>query len=135
MYSFANFITMQTIYIAILGRFEPWSMFVVPYFNISIWNCFTSLRNRWPEQILAILFRPFRFYCSQNFKLFGFPIFRFWAYLMKVIPEMRRAHYIWYLCFYCIVFVFVFKFRMVFQISAMFFRDKTHLCVHQFSLV
>jgi hypothetical protein len=24
---------------------------------------------------------------------------------------------------------------MVFQISAMFFRDKTHLCVHQFSLV
>jgi hypothetical protein len=28
------------------------------------------------------------FYCSQNFKLFGFPIFRFWSYLMKVIPEM-----------------------------------------------
>jgi hypothetical protein len=21
----------------------------------------------------------------------------FWAYLMKVIPETRRAHYIWYL--------------------------------------
>jgi hypothetical protein len=31
-------------------------------------------------------------YCSQNFKLFGFLIFRFWAYLMKVIPETRRAH-------------------------------------------
>ena len=28
------------------------------------------------------------FYCSQNFKLFSFPIFRFWSYLMKVIPEM-----------------------------------------------
>jgi hypothetical protein len=32
------------------------------------------------------------FHCSQNFKLFGFPIFRFWAYLMQVIPETRRAH-------------------------------------------
>jgi hypothetical protein len=25
-------------------------------------------------------------------KLFGFPIFRFWAYLIKIIPETRRAH-------------------------------------------
>jgi hypothetical protein len=24
--------------------------------------------------------------------LVGFPIFRFWAFLMKVIPETRRAH-------------------------------------------
>jgi len=31
-------------------------------------------------------------YYTQNFKLFGFPIFRFWAYLMKVIPETRRVH-------------------------------------------
>ena len=29
----------------------------------------------------AILLRP------QNFKSFGFPIFRFWEYLMKIIPE------------------------------------------------
>jgi len=28
----------------------------------------------------------------QTFKLFGFRIFRFWAYMMKVIPESRRAH-------------------------------------------
>jgi len=28
----------------------------------------------------------------KTFKLFGFPIFRFWAYLMKVIPETHRAH-------------------------------------------
>ena len=35
--------------------------------------------------------------CSQNFKLFGFPIFRFWAYLMMVISKTNRAHYIWYL--------------------------------------
>ena len=33
------------------------------------------------------------FYSSQHPKLFGFPICRFWAYLMKVIPETRRAHY------------------------------------------
>ena len=33
-------------------------------------------------------------------KQFGFPIFRFWAYLMKVIPEMRRSHSMWYLRFY-----------------------------------
>jgi hypothetical protein len=34
-----------------------------------------------------------------KFKLLDFPIFRFWAYPMKVIPETRRAHYIWYLDF------------------------------------
>ena len=32
------------------------------------------------------------FYCSQNFKLFGFPIFLFLAYLMNVFPDTRRAH-------------------------------------------
>jgi hypothetical protein len=42
------------------------------------------------SQLLAIPF--IWFYCSHNFKLFGFPIFRFWAYLMKTIPEARRAH-------------------------------------------
>jgi hypothetical protein len=26
------------------------------------------------------------FYWSQNFKLFGFPNFRYWVYLMKVVP-------------------------------------------------
>ena len=36
-------------------------------------------------------------YCSQTLKLFDFPISRFWAYLMKVIPETRRVCYIWYL--------------------------------------
>jgi len=29
---------------------------------------------------------------DENFKLFRFPIFRFWAYLMKVIAETRRVH-------------------------------------------
>ena len=30
-------------------------------------------------------------YCSQKFKLFAFPVLRFWAYLMKIIPETCRA--------------------------------------------
>jgi hypothetical protein len=34
------------------------------------------------------------FYCSQNNKLIGFPIFRPWEYLMKIILEMRRAYYV-----------------------------------------
>jgi hypothetical protein len=29
-----------------------------------------------------------------NIKLFGFPTFRLWAYLMKFIPETHRVHYI-----------------------------------------
>jgi hypothetical protein len=40
----------------------------------------------------SLLFRPFCFIAPQNFKLFGFPIFPLWAYLMKVFPETRRAH-------------------------------------------
>jgi hypothetical protein len=44
--------------------------------------------------------------CSQNFKLFGFPIFPFWAYLMKVFQQTRRTHYIWYLpVYYYIIYV------------------------------
>ena len=45
-------------------------------------------------------FRALWFYCSQNFKIFSFPIFWLWAYLMKVIPETLRNHYICYLRFY-----------------------------------
>ena len=52
--------------------------------------------------MMAILFKLFGFIAFQNFKLFGFPIFPFWAYLMVVIPETRRAHEIWYLRFYLI---------------------------------
>jgi hypothetical protein len=33
-------------------------------------------------------------------KLFGFPILRLWAYLMRAIPETCRAHSIKYLHFY-----------------------------------
>jgi hypothetical protein len=45
------------------------------------------------DVMLAILFRSFSFIAPKNFKLFCFPIFRFWAYLMKIIPETRRrAH-------------------------------------------
>jgi hypothetical protein len=41
------------------------------------------------------------FYYSQTrFKLFSFPIFRFWAYQMKVIQETRQEHQIRYLRIY-----------------------------------
>ena len=43
---------------------------------------------------------PFGIPAPETFELFGFPIFRFWAYLMKVIPETRPAHQIRYLRFY-----------------------------------
>jgi hypothetical protein len=33
------------------------------------------------------------FYCSQNFELFCFPIFRFWAYPMKVILSVPNEGY------------------------------------------
>ena len=40
------------------------------------------------------------FFLPNTVKLFGFQIFWFWRYLMKVIPEMRRAYWIWYLLFF-----------------------------------
>ena len=40
------------------------------------------------------------FYCSQSFQLFFFPMFRFCAYVMKAMPETRRAYQIWYLLFF-----------------------------------
>jgi hypothetical protein len=41
---------------------------------------------------------PMVFLLPGTFKLFGFQIFWFWAYL-KVIPVTRHVHQIWYLCF------------------------------------
>ena len=40
------------------------------------------------------------FLLQNNFKLFGDPIFWHWEYLMKVIPETRRANWTWYLRVY-----------------------------------
>jgi hypothetical protein len=43
-------------------------------------------------------------YLLRNFLiLFGFPDFRLWEYLMKVIPETRHAHWIWYLRVYVVI--------------------------------
>jgi hypothetical protein len=42
--------------------------------------------------IVAILFSFFSFIALKSLKLFGFPIFRFSAYPMKVIPETLRGH-------------------------------------------
>jgi len=40
----------------------------------------------------TFLLRPFCLIAPKNYKLFGFPIFRFSGYLMKFIPETRRVH-------------------------------------------
>ena len=50
---------------------------------------FTFLTHSWPLLILAIMYKPFRFIVPNTFKLFGFQICRFWAYL---IPKTRHAH-------------------------------------------
>jgi len=44
-----------------------------------------------PQPILTILFTFFGLLLP-NIKLFGFPIFRFLAYLLNIITETRRAH-------------------------------------------
>ena len=46
--------------------------------------------------VLTVLFRPFIFHAMKTIKLFGFPIFRLWAYPMRIIEETRRAHQILY---------------------------------------
>ena len=57
-----------------------------------------------PYLSFALIFFDFRFFIFSHylsslvilhpntFKLFGFPIFQFWAYLTKVIPETFCAH-------------------------------------------
>ena len=51
--------------------------------------------------LAAILFRTFGF-IAPNFKLFGFLIFLFWAYMTKVT---REHYYIWYLWPFFVVIV------------------------------
>jgi len=51
--------------------------------------------------IFPILFiGPLVYLLPKLLKLFGFPTFRLWVYLLNVIPETCRAHKIWYLRFY-----------------------------------
>ena len=45
---------------------------------------------------------PFVYMLQTTVKLLGFPIFRHWAYMMNVIPEMLRVHSIIYLHIYWI---------------------------------
>ena len=61
----------------------------------------SSLRSGWPSPILDIMLsNVLVFLLPKTFKLFGFPIFWLWVYLMKIILEKRRAHYIIYLRFH-----------------------------------
>ena len=50
-------------------------------------------RNHKTWLILSILFRLFGVIALKTYKkLFDISIYRLWAYMMKVIPETRRAH-------------------------------------------
>jgi hypothetical protein len=51
-----------------------------------------SPRHLWSWYILAILFMLIGFLAPKDFKLFAFHISWRLEYLMKVIPEMSRAH-------------------------------------------
>ena len=61
---------------------------------------FTVTCNR--NQFLLSCIGPLVLLLPNAIKLFGFPIFLYWAYLMKVIPETHRAYSIWNLRFYYI---------------------------------
>ena len=60
-------------------------------------------KNNTQKLILCFLIIWKFFFLLSTFTLFGFPIFWYRAYLMKVIPETRRTHWIWYLRFYLIL--------------------------------
>jgi len=51
--------------------------------------CYSVAYNMSPSLCAYVLFSEGT---NFNFKLFGFQTFRLWMYLMKVIPETRRAH-------------------------------------------
>jgi hypothetical protein len=81
----------------------------------------SSFRHRWPWTVLSILFKAFWFYCSQNFKLFGFPVFRFWAYRIKGNPETRyKQCVLTYIdCIWCILLIL---FHMTISLALHFSR-------------
>ena len=64
------------------------------------------LRLRWMLNwiCISLLYQHFLYDKQQQvpfeINLFGIQIFWPWEYLMKVIPETCRVHYIWYLRFY-----------------------------------
>jgi hypothetical protein len=58
---------------------------------------------------MAILLRPFGFIAPKT-KLFGFPVFRFWAYLMKVILSVPDEGYFertWWRLFWAYLMKFI----------------------------
>ena len=77
-------------------------IFIIEKYNSYIMNLlsklrFSSLRHRWRWNMLAILLGLLVLTLPYTLKLFGFPIFRFLAYLMKVILETLRVSSVWYL--------------------------------------
>ena len=58
----------------------------------------------------CIVLKQCNYYLNQ-----GFQIFRSWANLVKLIPETRQEHYIWYLRFYLNETVFIYFFIFQYQ--------------------
>ena len=69
----------------ILQMYSIWKTYIITLFMIFGWSNDNYWRIRFWLYGLdpVVLLLP---------NLLGFPIFRFWAYLMKVIPETRHAH-------------------------------------------
>jgi hypothetical protein len=55
-----------------------------------LYKCISQMWCFQQENKIRVFFRMPS--SSTNFKLLGFPVCRFRAYLMKVIPETRHAH-------------------------------------------
>ena len=82
------------IYIFIIEMYNSYIMYLLSKLR------FSSLRHRWRWNILAILLGLLVLTFPYTLKLFCFPIFRFLAYLMKVILETLRVSSVWYLRVY-----------------------------------
>ena len=73
------------------------------YWNLQFLNNESIIKTKVPPSSIGDLSRIYVgtliYLLAKPLKLFRFPTFRFWEYLMKVIPEMCCAHWFWYLRF------------------------------------
>ena len=72
---------------------------------------------------------PLLYLLQKLFKLFGFTTFRPWVYLMKVIVETCRAHYIEYLRCYYYLFGAIYNYS-VFWVSRFSLEEMITLSIH-----
>jgi hypothetical protein len=63
-----------------------WFIRYIYYWNLQFINNVIIIKI-----ILAMLVRPFSLLLQNSFKLLGFSVFRYWAYLMMFIPDTHRV--------------------------------------------